>query len=496
MKINKYISVIAVGTLLLAITSCSSYLDKDPENSVPEKNVDFTDVSNMYQPVSGVYAKLRTGGMHWVIWPLSIIRDDDVWSGRVDDQAILNQFGGKTNDPTGYNYDNTFWGLNEMWNQYYGMIKVANAALESLNNYAANSTNSAVLTTNKSYQGEVRILRAYAYWRLTQAFGPVTILSSNSQTNLTRSTVKSVYNYILGDLQYAIDNCPKVRPNEMEHAGAATAYTAEALAAKIYLNEGDYAKVEDITNDIINSNKFHLYPDFYELFKIPGKLCDESLLECQCTDFGLGSGDMVDADQWFVFQGPANDGDISGWGFIGLYKSFRNWAKDRGETVRYTTSFLEAGTTTPSGDVIRPLQNPTQTDCWNGKAYTPKNELTSGRTKYGSNNNIRILRYADVLLMNAEAKVRQSKNGDTPFNLVRARAKMPSINNVTVDQILDERRMELCCEWGERYNDLVRTGKAASVLGKYGWTEAKTYYPIPFDQLSDNPDLNKEPIDK
>ena len=78
MKINKYISVIAVGTLLLAITSCSSYLDKDPENSVPEKNVDFTDVSNMYQPVSGVYAKLRTGGMHWVIWPLSIIRDDDV----------------------------------------------------------------------------------------------------------------------------------------------------------------------------------------------------------------------------------------------------------------------------------------------------------------------------------------------------------------------------------------------------------------------------------
>jgi hypothetical protein len=47
---------------------------------------------------------------------------------------------------------------------------------------------------------------------------------------------------------------------------------------------------------------------------------------------------------------------------------------------------------------------------------------------------------------------------------------------------------------GERYNDLVRTGKATSVLGKYGWTEDKTYYPIPFDQLSNNPDLSKEPI--
>ena len=492
MKINKYIFVIAVGTLLLAITSCSSYLDKDPENSVPEKNVDFTDVSNMYQPVSGVYAKLRTGGMHWVIWPLSIIRDDDVWSGRVDDQAILNQFGGKTDDPTGYNYVNTFWGLNEMWNQYYGMIKVANAALESLNNYAENTTNSTVLTTNKSYQGEVRILRAYAYWRLTQAFGPVTILSSNSQTDLTRSTVKSVYNYILSDLQYAMDNCPKVRPNEMEHVGAATAYTAEALAAKIYLNEGDYAKVEDLTNDIINSNKFHLYPDFYELFKIPGKLCDESLLECQCTDFGNGSGDLIDPDQWFGCQGPNNSGsNISGWGDCGILKSFRDWAYGRGETIRATTSFLMADATTPSGDYVKPQDNPKKTDCWNGKAYTPTNQLTPGRTKYGTNNNIRVLRYADVLLMNAEAKVKLGLNGDDPFNEVRRRAHMPELTNVTFDQIIDERRMELCCEWGERYNDLVRTGKAATELK--GWSEDKALIPLPFKQTSTIADLKKDP---
>jgi hypothetical protein len=494
MKISKYISVLAVAILALAMTSCSSYLDKDPENSVPEKGVDFTDIANMYQPVSGVYAKLRTSGAHWVIWPLSIIRDDDVWSGRVDDQAILNQFGGKTNDPTGYNYDDSFWGLNEMWNQYYGLIKVANAALVSLDSYAANITSSSDLATNHAYQGEVRILRAYAYWRLSQEFGPVTLLKSNSQTDLTRSSVKAVHQYILDDLQYAIENCPKVRPNEMAHVGAATAYTAEALAAKVCLTDGDYSKVESFTDDIINSGKFSLYPDYYELFKIPGKLCDESLLEIQCTDFGTGSGDAITTDCWFVFQGPANDGNISGWGFIGLYKAFRDWAKARGETVRYTTSFLEAGTTTPSGDVIRPLQNPTQTDCWNGKAYTPTNELTAGRTDYGMNNNVRLLRYADVLLMNAEAKVRLGKSGDTPFNLVRVRAKMPTVSNVTVDQILDERRMELCCEWGERYNDLVRTGKATSVLGKYGWTEDKTYYPIPFDQLSNNPDLSKEPI--
>ena len=443
MRILKNILIYALPALMLCNTSCD-YLDKEPENKVPEENVDFTQIENMYQAVSGVYAKVRTGGMHWVIWPLSVVRDDDVWSGRIDDQATLIDMGN-------YNYDSSFWGLNEMWNQYYGIIKVANAALESLDSYAENITSDDDMTNYRSYCGEVRFLRAYAYYRLVQAFGPVTILRSNTQTDMTRSTINAVYKYVLEDLQYTMDHTPRLRPNEMAHYGAVTAFSAEML---------------------------------------------ESLFECQCTDFGLGSGDMVDADNWFVFQGPANDGNISGWGFIGIYKDFRDWAAARGETIRATTSFLLAGTTTPSGDVIRELQNSTQTDCWNGKAYTPTDQLTPGRTKYGANNNVRIFRYADVLLMNAEAKVRLGKDGDAPLKLVRDRAKMSEIDNATVDQILDERRMELVCEWGERYNDLIRTGKAASVLGSKGWTEDKTYYPLPFDQVSNIPSLTNEPIDE
>ena len=130
---------------------------------------------------------------------------------------------------------------------------------------------------------------------------------------------------------------------------------------------------------------------------------------------------------------------------------------------------------------------------WNGKAYTPSNQLTPGRTKYGANNNIRIFRYADALLINAEAKVRQGKNGDEPFNLVRTRAKMPTLSNVTVDQILDERRMEFVCEWGERYNDLVRTGKAAEMAG---WSESVKYYPVPLTQVQTVPTINNQPKDE
>lgn len=492
MKINKYLSVLALASLLFGATSCSDYIDIDPENSVPEEKVDYTNLDNMYMPVSGVYAKVRTGAMHWVIWPLSIVRDGDVWSGKPDDQAPLVDMGN-------YNYDQGFWGLNEMWNQYYGIIKVANSALESLDEYAVYATTDAQKATNRSYQGEVKFLRAYAYYRLVQAFGSVTILRSNTQTNLTRSTIEAVNKYMLEDLEYAYNNCPEVRPNEMAHIGAVSAYSAKALAAKVYLNMGQYDQVEKLTDDIINSRKFKLYEDFYQLFKIPGKLCNESLFECQCTDFGQGSGEMVDADQWFNFQGPSLQGpsiSVGGWGFIGYSDEFKAWAESRNEDVRATTTFLVGGTTTPSGDFIKPQQNSIRTNCWNGKAYTPTNQMTEGRTKYGSNNNIRVLRYADVLLMNAEAKVKLGKNGDEPFNEVRRRAHMPELTNVTFDQILDERRMELCCEWGERYNDLIRTGKAAEVLGPKGWTVEKTYYPLPLDQITDNADLKNDPIDE
>jgi hypothetical protein len=224
MKLNKYIASIAITALLGALTSFNDYLDKDPENSVPETSVDFTNLSNMYQPVSAVYAKIRTGAMHWVIWPLSIVRDDDVWSAASTTSSHLST--SATTNTTTASGASTRCG-----NQYYGIIKVANAALTSLDSYAENITSSSDMATKNAYAGEVRFLRAYAYYRLVQAFGPVTIQRTNSQTDLTRSTVESVYKYMLEDLQYTIDNTPKVRPNEMEHVGAVSAYSAMALAA-------------------------------------------------------------------------------------------------------------------------------------------------------------------------------------------------------------------------------------------------------------------------
>ena len=89
---------------------------------------------------------------------------------------------------------------------------------------------------------------------------------------------------------------------------------------------------------------------------------------------------------------------------------------------------------------------------------------------------------------------KNGKSGDNPFNEVRRRAKMPELKNVTFEQVIDERRMELVCEWGERYNDLVRTGLAKTEL--VGWSEDKALLPLPFNQYTQTPDLLKEPKDE
>lgn len=497
MKFLKKISIYIILIVMALVTTiaCSDFIDIEPENKVPEESVDFTKTENMYQPVVGTYAQLRSSGMHWANKLLMFTRDGDVWSGRTDDQGTAVDFG------RDFNYTNSFWALNNVWITFYEIIRISNSALESLDGYAAYLTQG---TDNyeayESYCGEVRTIRAWAYYQLVTNFGPVVLYKENTQTDFRRSNVESVYNYMLEDLAYAMEKLPRVRPNQMTHAGAVSAFTAEMMAAKVHLLKGEYDQVETLTDDIINNGNFVLYPDYYNLFKIPGKLSDESLFECQVTDFGNGSGDYVGVDQWFNFAGPfsltqpSTGTSFGGWGFIGYESNFVTWAENRGETIRAEASFLKAGSTTREGWVVSAVRG-TSTNCWNGKDYLPYDQLTPGRTTYGQNNNVRILRYAEVLLMNSEAKIRLGKNGDSGYNLVRERASMETKTGVTLNDVLDERRMELCGEWCTRYVDLVRTGQAEAVLGSKGWTEAKAYWPIPSSQLDDLPDLLLDPMD-
>lgn len=483
MKNIKYIA--SALLIVMSMTSCNDYLNKAPENVVDVETVDYTKLENMYEPVSGVYAAVRTTYGAWSGLGLINVRADDTEKGSTANDQIELQY------CKNFEYDKIrgFWALNATWEGLYKVISISNSALESLAGYAANITTDADRTRYSQYVAEIQVLRSLAYFRISQLWGDAPLLLDNQQLEIKKSTLAEVRAYMVEELTAAAAALPAIRPNEQNgKRGAVTQYTALALLAKVELYNGNYDAVITATNTIISSGKFSLYGDFYNLFKIPGKLCDESLFEVQFTDFGNGSGEIVASDNWFAFQGPrGNPRPIEGWGFLVPSKSIIDLMEARGEEVRYSTTVMFTGRATPSGDFIN-LGQPGEPTSYAGKAYTPKDQMTTGRDGYGDNNNIRVLRYADVLLMSAEAKVRKGQSGDSEVNIVRSRAGMTPLTGATIEQIMEERRVELAMEWGERFYDLVRTGTAAATLP--GFVAGKSdFYPIPQNQIDLNPNL-------
>lgn len=479
------IQILCVLSLVIILTGCDDFLDKLPENTVEAESVDYSKINEMYMPVSGMYASARETFGSWSAYGLIAVRGDDVNKGSTATDQIEYQY------CKDFKYDmiTGYWALNGTWSGLYKMISTANAAIESLDKYAEFITADADRQKYNEYLAEVRFLRALAYFRIVNFWGDAPLLLDNQQLNIEKSTKDEIYTYIFDELEFCISNLPALRPNEQAgKLGAVTKYTAIFLKAKAAMYNNDWDTVLSGTQEIISSSKFSLYSDFYELFKIPGKLSDESLFEIQLTDFNTGSGEIIKSDNWFAFQGPrGGQKPIEGWGFMVPSDEIRAYFDARGETVRKTTTFLVAGETTPSGDKLSdPIAG--EPTAYSGKAYTPSNQMTEGRNDYGDNNNVRMFRYADVLLMNAEAKIRKGENGDVPLNEVRARAEIAPISGATVDDVLNERRVEFALEWGERFFDLVRTGKAATTLP--GFVEGESnYYPIPSDQIDLNPNL-------
>lgn len=141
--------------------------------------------------------------------------------------------------------------------------------------------------------------------------------------------------------------------------------------------------------------------------------------------------------------------------------------------------------TTPSGDVFNDYSRALFAS---GKHYLPSDQLTEGRTDYGTNKNFSCIRYAEILLMYAEALTQgatgSAGTADNAVNLVRERAGLPGLSGVTNAQVMDEKYAELAMEWGTRFYDMVRLGKTEE-LSYEGRTFSsdKTFLPYPQNQV-------------
>jgi hypothetical protein len=271
-----------------------------------------------------------------------------------------------------------------------------------------------------------------------------------------------------------------------------------AIKAKVHMYRNEWDSVASLTDGIMASGRYALLSDFREVFSIEGKNCKESLFEIQSSTLGKTSGDVTYLEYAFV-QGPRGNspGNMQGWGFCTPSDDLIQFFTKRGETVRAATTCLYRGTMTPEGDSIKmTCSNPV----YNGKVYTPSIYNNWSFNGYGFDQNVRVLRYSDILLMFAEAKLHGASTGNTSgysalraINEVRERVNLDPLPAVTIQDVWDERRAELALE-EDRFFDLVRSGQAANVLRNKGYVEGKNnVFPIPSTQMQLNTNLEQNP---
>jgi starch-binding outer membrane protein, SusD/RagB family len=486
-----YLLLIVAG--LLTFAGCEKFLDLRPEGTLPSSGIDHSKSENIFLSVSASYAKLRNYGAHVFpyIGAFEIASDNaDKGSSPEDNPPMLEI------DNLTYQANNAL--INDLWIAYYDIVSGANYSIYQMPMFVNELINESDRHYALQCQGEVKTIRAYAYFNLTRLFGKVpiidTLLTSEQLASVTQATSAQLYDFIEKDLKEAIEVLPAGYTKEW--AGRINRYTAMALKAKVHMYQGEWDSVAVLTDKIIASGRFGLLPDFREVFSIDGENSRESLFELQSSTLGKTIGDQTYIEYAYV-QGPRGNSPsgMQGWGFCTPSQNLIDFYTGRGEVIRPATTLLYRGTKTPEGDSIKTIcSNPV----YNGKVYTPLIYNKWNFNGYGFDHNVRILRYPDVLLMYAEARVKGSIAGtlsnmtaDQAVNLVRIRAGLSPLSGVTLQQIWDERRAELALE-EDRFFDLIRTGQAATALASKGFVTGKhEVYPIPGAQIQLNSHLTQ-----
>jgi hypothetical protein len=445
--------------------------------------------------VTGVYHSLMqgdswgNGDVHGFafISVTNIISDDADKGSTPSDQAV------PVGDLDNFTHTSTNKFAESLWSGHYNGIGAANQALRALETATLGEAE------KNKLNGEVRFLRGYLYFNLVRMYGKVPLVvrvpvdadDANADPAFqTRAEVDDVYDAIIADMEFAISNLP-------ERGGAGDGHvnkgTAQAMLAKVYMYRQDWQKVFDLTNEVINSGRYGLLPDYAALWRQSADFGIESVFE-------IGTGKFNNAnlkiDNYTVCQGPRVGGlggwDDLGWGFNNPSESLVN-AYEPGDLrkdatiIFIDTSPARKGTVLWDGFRI-PSKDSVQNFRYNYKSYTSstKEQFANPKDK-DRPKNVRIMRYAEVLLMNAEAGVHLGQGDPAArINLLRERADLLPKAVVTIDDVWQERRVELAMEH-DRFWDLVRQGRAAEVMhtaGKTGFAKGThELLPIPNSQI-------------
>jgi hypothetical protein len=480
MKTKINISIILMAFLLVT-AGCEDFLQKDPQGELTQEAFPVTG-SDALLATNAVYSTIRNWSYHSGGFPIMDIMSDDAHKGsNPNDQ--LPTIGPYDN----FTYTTTQDGLDRWWSSLYEGIKRANVVLEKVPLIAMNTE------LRNQCVAEASFLRGLYYFDLVRAFGGVPkVTVTTPPTKVPRSTAAEIYDLIIADLEYAIINLPEKSAYSPDDAGRATMGAAKSLLAKVYLFRKDFINAEKYALEVIISDEYELEPLFADANGKLGEHGVESVFEV-----GAMEVDGAGGNQYANTQGVRGSPN-RGWGFnrpsLDLRASFeagdpRRDATiiDLGETI---DGVLILGDGTTPDETLDEFGNVIEVECYNQKVWYPGNNTT---TQWGHNR--RLIRYADVLLIAAEALNENNKPADALLylNEVRRRARqgdssiLPDITetgkSALRDIIIEERRSELALE-GHRFWDLVRTGKAAQVLGPLGFVAGKhELFPIPQNEI-------------
>lgn len=477
---NKKRQLLKVLLITMVFTGCDNFLGVKPQGQLTQEAFPVS-AEDALQATNAVYSTLRNWHYHSGGFPIFDILSDDAHKGSNPDDAS-NTIGPYDN----FTHTATQDGLERWWNALYQGIRRANVVLDKVPAITMDQT------LQNRYLAEARFLRALYYFDLVRGFGGVPIVTSaEPPLKVERSSVAETYALIEQDLDYAIQYLPLKSEYETSSAGRVTKGAAQSLLAKVYLFQQKFTAAEPLLLSVINSGEYDLEPDFEDANGVNGEQGIESVFEIGAL--GTSSG----GNQYANTQGVRGNPN-RGWGFnrpsIDLRDAFEN------NDPRQDATIIELGDVLDGITIVGDGATPDETTDGSGtvieiESYNQKVWYPGSNTDTQFGHNRRLIRYADVLLMAAEVLNENNKQDDALVHLNKVRERARSGNNAILpdvtttnqaalsDAIMHERRVELALE-GHRFWDLVRTGRAATVLGPLGFVTGKhEVLPIPQSEI-------------
>lgn len=479
MKKYLFFTIATVFVTALTVTSCSDdFVDRSPEYSIDSENY-FNSKDDYDKALVAAYDLLQSSYVNVLLG--EIASDNTLAGGESPTDVIgFQQVDDMIHTPVNSN-------LRDLWNWMFAGVQRANYILEFKDKTDFSGKNQII--------AEARFLRAYYQFELVKWFGGIPMKGDarfkiGDEKTIKRATIQEVYASIEADLIFASANLAAV-PSQK---GRATKGAALALLGKAYLYQNKFTQAATTLESVITANTYSLVTDYNSIFEEAGENNAESVFEVQYTDIegaGFGCLQCSEGNVAVGFNGIRNySGSVFSSGF-----SFNVPTKEAASAFeigdrRKDVAILDIEAWAASTSATFGKGNE-HTGYFNRK-YLPRKRSANaaGDLNLTNPNNYRAIRYADVLLMAAEANSRGGID-DTKarlyLNQVRRRAFGDTNHDISAsgaaltDFILAERRVELLGE-GHRFFDLVRTGKASGRIP--GFTANKNeLFPLPIEEI-------------